>query len=194
MLGGLWRLYRGCAVVVFTAELLLVGWLLWALVGAGQVTLPVVSSFVGLRPTPTATATPTRQPSQATATVPARFTLEITDAEVNAALAQQEDSVPGVKEVVVRFEDGKLRLVATLAEPVPAQVQATGTLAAAGGRLYLILADAQAGILPLPRAAVDLLESRANAALGELTASRKIHVESVEVLPGRARLTARTAS
>jgi hypothetical protein len=115
----------------------------------------------------------------------------MSEAEVNAVLAQQEGRAPGVRDITVRFLTGRVEVSARLMEPVPASVQAVGTLVARDGRLRIVAQEASAGPVPLPRAAVDLLEGRANAALDEVAALRNLYVESVEVLPGKARITAR---
>lgn len=197
-MGTLWRLYRGIATLLFTAELLL---MLWLVIGAGLASPPSLSSILGGGPTPTPTATPDPRAGEqlldrarATATAAAsgaRFVVEVTDAEINSLLAQQT-STAAVKDVTVQFLAGKLSVRAGIVEPVPLSAQAEGTLVAQNGDLSLTLDSGSAGALPLPRAVLDLLEGQANQALAEALARQNVYVEGVELLPGRARLTVRS--
>lgn len=199
MLGGFWRLYRGVAIVVFTLELALVVWLMLGTTGPeGR-----LGSLVGgpSSPTPSGKATPvavaapspTRAQGTPTTASTTRLTIEMSEADVNTALAEQSGGAPGVKDVAVRLAEDSVVITARLSDPIPATVQATGTLVASGGRLRLLIDEAYAGPLSLPRQAVDLLESRANAALDEIPGLSSLYVEDVEVLAGKARVTARPA-
>ena len=195
-MGGLFRLYVGCATVVFTLQLLLVGLLVLGVVSAGGWTPPFLASVSPRVATPSASATPRPAPSptpkaQVPATPGARFTIEVEQAELNALLAQQQIDAP-IRNPAVLLEPGKVVLSAVTTDPVTAPLEASGTLAAVEGRLRLVLGSAKAAGLPLPGAVTALVEAAANDALAQVTSQRSIYVESVEILQGKLRLTGRS--
>ncbi|MHB1005473.1 MAG: hypothetical protein ACYC3S_07470 [Chloroflexota bacterium] len=190
-MGGLWRLYRGIATVVFTVELAFVLWLVLGLTGAGALfdrlfQPPATPAPVARTATPAVGGLPLLAASPGT-----QFTVEMTEAEINAGLARQQGRVPGVKDVTVQLLPGQVKVSANIVEPVQGAVQATGGLVAVGGRLRLVLTEARVGPLPLPGPAVDLLERYANDALDQALAGRNLYVEEVAVQAGWARVTAR---
>ena len=188
MLGGLWRAYRVVATAIFTVQLLA---LLWVLVDSGTLAWPLATTALAPAATPTPAVASVPRPPASGQT---RFTIEISEAEANALLAQREGLSRAVTELGVRFQAGGLVLDARLADPVPVAVRAKGKLVAADGRLRLVLDEAKAGVVPLPSAALELLEGVANEALADAIAGRDVYVESVELLPGIVRLSARVAS
>ncbi|MDA8219381.1 MAG: hypothetical protein M0Z94_17390 [Dehalococcoidales bacterium] len=179
-MGALWRIYSGCAAVLLTAIILVV---------LAGVTLASVGAWA-----PPLLAGPADAPANGPpggATPSARLVVEMKEADVNAVLARSEGRPPGVSDVEVHFQNQGLTLAATMADPLPIKVEAWGTVEVQDGRPLLSLSGAKAGVLPLPRAMVDVLERYANDSLARVDGTSDVYVEDVQLAPGVVRLTVR---
>ncbi|MHB1134539.1 MAG: LmeA family phospholipid-binding protein [Chloroflexota bacterium] len=207
-MGALWRTYVGCATVVFTLQLLLAAALvlgttsladwrppfLGAVTGSPPTATPTApaSAVPPLRPTAAATSRATAAATpRATAAQPgARYVVEIEEAELNALLSGQRLDVP-IEKPRLALQPGRVVITGTLTQPLTTSLETWGRLAAVEGRLRLTLEGAKAGGLEVPKEILGPLEGTLNDALAQATRERDIHVEAVEVLAGRLRLTGR---
>ncbi len=134
------------------------------------------------QPTATASVTIVAKP-----TADGRFTIEVSEQELNALLTQYD--TPFIDNVQVTLTAGKVRLEADAKDPLPGTLTAEGLLVVSDGKLRLVVQKAQVGPLPLPQAMTDLLEDQANQALANVDELQSYTVERVEVRLGRARVT-----
>lgn len=191
MLRRLWGCYTGCAVTVFTIQLLTLLGLIVVLAGMGLVKVPGLSD-IAFRPPP---APPTAQPDpQVAQRLQQRldsalrrggpFTLEITEGELNSLLSSLGGKDAPVKDPLVRLLAGKGELYGVLM-PIDTPFQATFTIVVEGGQPRLKIQSLSLRVMPLPGPFADLISSFANDQLGSIMRQMPLTIQKVELLPGK---------
>ncbi len=191
MLKRLWGCYTGCAVAVFTIQLLFGLVLLGLVMASGIIKVPGLSD-IAFRPPP---APPTAQPDpQVAPRLQQRlesalrrggpFTLEITEGEFNSLLSSLGGKDAPVKDPVVRLLAGTGELYGVLT-PINTPFQATFTIVVEGGQPRLKIQSLSLRVMPLPGPFADLISSFANDQLGSITRQIPASIQKVELQPGK---------